>query len=185
MDKIHHASEKFQNDEPMFDVDSGEEVYYTDEMRKKDTFVTYVQTSVNFLKLYGPAIGLAVGSVVCILTSHGIMRKRGAALLAAFNTLSETYQQYRDRVIKEHGEHADFLYAHNLYEDTVEEEEVNEETGKKKKVKKTVLRVDDPNNIGPYAKFFDDTCTGWHWHLAPRYGGNTVLRPSSVMTYLA
>lgn len=161
VDQINHASEKFHDNEPMYDAETGDPVFYTDEMRKKDLTVTYIQTGVNFLKLYGPAIGLAVGSVVCILTSHGIMRKRGAALLAAFNTMSEAYQNYRDRVVKEHGEHADYLYAHNLYEEEVEAEEVNEETGRKKKVKKTVLKVDDPNNIGPYAKYFDEFCEGW------------------------
>lgn len=132
---------------------------YDEQDRKKDLAVTYVQTGVNFLKLYGPALTLGAFSVACILASSNIMKKRNVALAAAYKAVEEGFSSYRQRVIEEFGEEKDYMYKHGLRADTVVEEEVGED-GKTKKVKKTVLR-NDPVGPSQYSKFFDESNVNW------------------------
>ena len=133
---------------------------YTEKDKSKSLAMIYGKTGLQLAKLYGPSVGLCVLSMGCILKSHDIMRKRNVALAAAYTAVEKGFKEYRGRVIERLGEEMDKELRYNIKSEQVEEEVVDEKTGKVKKVKKTVS-VMDPNTYSPYAIVFDDGNTGW------------------------
>ena len=127
---------------------------YTNEDGKKDTVVVYAQTGMKLAKLYGPAIILGTLSVTSILASNNILRKRNVALGAAYAAIDKSFKEYRGRVIERFGEQVDTELKYGMKAKKFEEIEVDPETGKEKKVKKTVM-VADPNLQSDYAVYFD------------------------------
>ncbi len=127
---------------------------YTTEDGKKDTVVVYAQTGVKLVKLYGPAIILGTLSITSILASNNILRKRNVALGAAYAAIDKSFKEYRGRVIERFGEQVDTELKYGIKAKKFEEIEVDPETGKEKKVKKTVM-VADPNLQSDYAVYFD------------------------------
>lgn len=128
-----------------------EEDYSLEDM-KKDKAKAYIQTGWEFAKLYAPTIIFAGLSLTCILTSHGIMRKRNLALAATMATVQKAFDEYRGRVVRDLGPTMD---EHFLY-DTVEqitEKEVTDDNGKTKKVKE---KMQLPTKTSVYARFFDE-----------------------------
>lgn len=127
---------------------------YTNEEGKKDTVVVYAQTGMKLAKLYGPAIILGTLSITSILASNNILRKRNVALGAAYAAIDKSFKEYRGRVIERFGEQVDTELKYGIKAKKFEEIEVDPETGKEKKVKKTVM-VADPNLQSDYAVYFD------------------------------
>lgn len=127
---------------------------YTTEDGKKDTVVVYAQTGMKLAKLYGPAIILGTLSITSILASNNILRKRNVALGAAYAAIDKSFKEYRGRVIERLGEQVDTELKYGIKAKKFEEIEVDPETGKEKKVKKTVM-VADPNLQSDYAVYFD------------------------------
>lgn len=127
---------------------------YTTEDGKKDTVVVYAQTGMKFAKLYAPAIILGTLSITSILASNNILRKRNVALGAAYAAIDKSFKEYRGRVIERFGEQVDTELKYGIKAKKFEEIEVDPETGKEKKVKKTVM-VADPNLQSDYAVYFD------------------------------
>lgn len=127
---------------------------YTNEDGKKDTVVVYAQTGMKLAKLYGPAIILGTLSVTSILAFNNILRKRNVALGAAYAAIDKSFKEYRGRVIERFGEQVDTELKYGIKAKKFEEIEVDPETGKEKKVKKTVM-VADPNLQSDYAVYFD------------------------------
>lgn len=127
---------------------------YTTEDGKKDTVVVYAQTGVKLAKLYAPAIILGTLSITSILASNNILRKRNVALGAAYAAIDKSFKEYRGRVIERFGEQVDTELKYGIKAKKSEEIEVDPETGKEKKVKKTVM-VADPNLQSDYAVYFD------------------------------
>ena len=127
---------------------------YTTEDGKKDTVAVYAQTGVKLAKLYGPAIILGTLSITSILASNNILRKRNVALGAAYAAIDKSFKEYRGRVIERFGEQVDTELKYGIKAKKFEEIEVDPETGKEKKVKKTVM-VADPNLQSDYAVYFD------------------------------
>lgn len=127
---------------------------YTNEDGKKDTVVVYAQTVMKLAKLYGPAIILGTLSITSILASNNILRKRNVALGAAYAAIDKSFKEYRGRVIERFGEQVDTELKYGIKAKKFEEIEVDPETGKEKKVKKTVM-VADPNLQSDYAVYFD------------------------------
>lgn len=127
---------------------------YTTEDGKKDTVVVYAQTGMKLAKLYGPAIILGTLSITSILASNNILRKRNVALGAAYAAINKSFKEYRGRVIERFGEQVDTELKYSIKAKKFEEIEVDPETGKEKKVKKTVM-VADPNLQSDYAVYFD------------------------------
>lgn len=132
---------------------------YTEEDKKKDLSIVYVQTGVKLVKLYGPSVVLGAASLACILTSHKILRKRNMALAAAYATVDRSFKEYRGRVVERFGEELDRELKYNIKAKQVEETVVNED-GTETVVTKTVNAV-DPTQYSEYARFFDDGCIGW------------------------
>lgn len=143
VEKIEHAFTGFDRED------------YSADDHKRDLTVTYIQTGVDFVKLYGPSVSLGIASIGCIISAHGIMRKRNVALMAAYKAVEEGFAAYRKRVIEEHGEDADYMYRHGLRAEQVTEVDENG-----KKVKKTQI-VKDPNGLSVYAKYYDEGCKQW------------------------
>lgn len=127
---------------------------YTNEDGKKDTVVVYAQTGMKLAKLYGPAIILGTLSITSILASNNILRKRNVALGVAYAAIDKSFKEYRGRVIERFGEQVDTELKYGIKAKKFEEIEVDPETGKEKKVKKTVM-VADPNLQSDYAVYFD------------------------------
>lgn len=127
---------------------------YTTDAGKKDTVVVYAQTGMKLAKLYGPAIILGTLSITSILASNNILRKRNVALGAAYAAIDKSFKEYRGRVIERFGEQVDTELKYGIKAKKFEEIEVDPETGKEKKVKKTVM-VADPNLQSDYAVYFD------------------------------
>nr|DAQ44379.1 MAG TPA: hypothetical protein [Caudoviricetes sp.] len=127
---------------------------YTAEDGKKDTVVVYAQTGMKLAKLYSPAIILGTLSITSILASNNILRKRNVALGAAYAAIDKSFKEYRGRVIERFGEQVDTELKYGIKAKKFEEIEVDPETGKEKKVKKTVM-VTDPNLQSDYAVYFD------------------------------
>lgn len=127
---------------------------YTTEDGKKDTVVVYAQTGMKLAKLYAPAIILGTLSITSILASTNILRKRNVSLGAAYAAIDKSFKEYRGRVIERFGEQVDTELKYGIKAKKFEEIEVDPETGKEKKVKKTVM-VADPNLQSDYAVYFD------------------------------
>ena len=137
---------------------------YTTEDGKKDTVVVYAQTGVKLAKLYGPAIVLGTLSITSILASNNILRKRNVALGAAYAAIDKSFKEYRGRVIERFGEQVDTELKYGIKAKKFEEIEVDPETGKQKKVKKTVMVV-DPNLQSDYAVYFDQKSRNYETNM--------------------
>ena len=111
------------------------------------------------MKLYGPAVILGTLSVSSILASNNILRKRNAALAAAYAAIDRSFTEYRNRVVERFGEEVDHQLRYNVKAQEIEETVVDEK-GKEKKVKKTV-EVADPNTESIYQKYFTRTNPNW------------------------
>lgn len=112
-------------------------------------------TSVEYIKLYGPAVALGVASIACLTKSHQILANRNSALTLAYAGLDKAFREYRARVIQEYGQEKDLFLANG----TVEKEYVEYDKNGNPDVK----RVDkpDPNSIGIYKRFFDESNPIW------------------------
>ena len=135
---------------------------YTEEDSKKDLAVIYLQTGIQFAKLYGPAVLLGAVSITGILASHNIMRKRNVALAAAYTAVDKSFKGYRSRVIERFGEQLDKELRYNIKAKEVETI-VTDENGEEKVVKETYITAEDsdPNFYSDYARCFDNGCAGW------------------------
>lgn len=146
IDKVHVATENCV-------TEAGET--YSIEDSKKDLAIIYAQTGVKLAKLYAPAVILGTLSITSILASNNILRKRNVALGAAYAAIDKSFKDYRSRVIERFGEKVDTELKYGIKAKKFEEIEVDPETGKEKKVKKTVM-VADPNLKSDYAVYFDN-----------------------------
>lgn len=146
IDKVHAATENC--------VTEAGETYSTEDS-KKDLVIIYAQTGVKLAKLYAPAVILGTFSIASILASNNILRKRNVALGAAYAAIDKSFKDYRGRVIERFGEQVDTELKYGIKAKKFEEVEVDPETGKEKKVKKTVM-VADPNLQSDYAVYFDN-----------------------------
>lgn len=133
---------------------------YSVEDAKKDVAIVHVQTGLKFVKLYGPAVLIGTASLACMFASHKILRGRNLALAAAYATIDNNFKDYRNRVIERFGKELDRELKYNIKTQEIEETVVNED-GTETKVTKTVETVDPITGSSGYARFFDETCTGW------------------------
>lgn len=152
IDKIHESVGKGLH------TSDGEE--YTEEIAKKDLTITYVQTGLKFIKLYGPAVALGVASIGCMLGSNHILRKRNIALAAALTNVATSFKEYRGRLVDRFGKDLDRELRFGIKAKEVEET-VTDENGKETTVKKTVEVVDPNTAHSMYSIVFCEGNTGW------------------------
>lgn len=123
---------------------------YSEEDAKKDKTILTVQTGVNLIKLYAPSALLIGSGIACMLGSYGIMRKRNAAITAAYNGLYEAFKSYRQRVRDELGEEKDKEFFTGM-----KHEKITTTTEDGTKTKEKALVAKDSQSYSPYFKVFD------------------------------
>ena len=176
----------------MFAIEEAKEKHpdsYTDKDELKDKVTTYTQTAVGFAKLYWPSALLMTGGVVCILSAHGVMKQRNAALAAAYAVVDKAFKSYRGRVVDELGKDKDYHFMYDTEYQTVTEE-VIEEDGKKKKVKKEIqVAKADHGEPSMYSRYYekqefrdDGTYTGSsQWCQTPTYNASHLALKYKVL----
>ena len=132
---------------------------YNKEDGQKDLAIIYVRTGVQLVKLYAPAAIIGALSIVGILASNNILRKRNVALAAAYTTVHTGFKEYRSRVLERFGEEVDRELRYNIKAKKFKEV-VTDEDGNEKKVK-NVVDVVDIDEKSDYARFFDESSRYW------------------------
>lgn len=127
--------------------------------------VIKISTKIKYVKLYVPAVMVGAIALASILTSNNILKKRNAAIAAAYAAVEKSFDEYRSRVVERFGEEVDNQLLHNIKQEKIEETVVDE-NGKEKKVKKTV-DVADPNTESDYVKYFAKGNP--YWEKNPAY----------------
>ena len=152
VDKIHESVGKGLH------TSDGEE--YTEEVAKKDLTIVYAQTGLKFVKLYGPSVALGIASIVCMLGSNHILRKRNLALAAALTNVATSFKEYRGRLVDRFGKDVDRELRFGIKAKEVEETVVDE-NGNETTVTKTVEVVDPNTAHSLYSIVFCEGNTGW------------------------
>lgn len=132
---------------------------YSEDDAKKDTTITYVQTAMKVTKLYAPSVILCAGSLGCLLASNNILKKRNAALSAAYMTVDKSFKEYRKRVADRFGEEVEKEIRYNIKAKEIAE--VDENGNEVTETVKVMDGTDDPNTYSDYARFFDESCAAW------------------------
>ena len=101
----------------------------------------------------------------CLLASNDILRKRNAALSAAYMTVDKSFKEYRQRVVDRFGEEVEKEIRYNIKAEEVTSTVVAED-GSETTITETVKTM-DPNLYSDYAKFFDEASP--YWQKDPEY----------------
>lgn len=150
--KAHIVKEAYK--ETLQDIEFAKEhdKTYSEEDERKDKMIATVQAAWGYVKVYGPSVTLGLASIGSILAGHNILKKRNAALLAAYKAVEQAFSDYRGRVVEDVGIAKDAQYRFDTTEKIVEEV-ITDENGKKKKVKKTEISKDGIV-LSEYARLF-------------------------------
>lgn len=146
--------------------EDGTDVEFTESDYKKELTHTYISTTWEMAKLYGPVTIGFVGAGVCFITGNRILAKRLAGMAAAYQIMQDSYIRYRRNVIEDLGDDADRKYLLGLNE-TIKEKyydtAIDEKTGDVKQIGKAKTReIDVVNDVknwdmaSPYAVRLDD-----------------------------
>jgi hypothetical protein len=129
---------------------------YTAKDYNKDVALVRVQMTRDIVKLYGPAVGVGLGSIALLTGAHIVLTKRNVALAAAYATVDKAFKEYRDRVRAELGDDKDreFMFG-SVEKEVVEEGDHGPE----------VKRVKRYGKHSMYARVFDDN--NKHWNHSP------------------
>lgn len=149
-DKIHEYAARPQEEK---------EEIYTEKDEQHDIMITCVQTGIKIVKLYAGPFALEALSLGLIIKGHNILRTRNAALASAYAILNKDFKEYREGVIERFGKDLD-KELHLKLKDQVIEKEVEDDKGKKKKVKETI-KTSGLEGYSIYARFYEDGCKGW------------------------
>lgn len=128
---------------------------YSEDDARKDQLVVTVRTVGKVAKLYAPAVAFGALSIWCIVGGHRVLRKENAAITAAYMALSESFKQYRKRVIADLGEEKNKEYYYGLKAQEIETVDENGE------IQKKLTNVSVAPNVSMYARYFDETNPNW------------------------
>lgn len=144
------------------DQNPEEELEYDEHLYRQDVGLQYLKTVGRMAKLYAPSIALGTLSLACILASRNIMQKRYLGAVAAFNSVSATFDQYRKRVRDEYGESLDKHFRYGTTYDSITENSVDE-NGKKTKEKIDIENTDSSMIVpdDDTCRFFDSSNDNW------------------------
>lgn len=177
-DILEDTKEQIDGTHEVFEMDSkSEEPKYSEKDCKKALAIIYAKTGLEFVKLYAPAVALGTVSIVSILASNDILRKRNLAMAAAYTAVDTGFKEYRDRVIERFGKELDKELRYNIKTKEVEET-VTDENGETQVVKKTVQVADTGlSHYSQYARCFTNGCLGWD--KDPEYNLMVLLKQQS------
>lgn len=161
-DILGEAKEQIDGAHEVFEADAkSQEPQYSEKDCKKAIAIVYAKTSLELVKLYGPSVALGTASIISILASNNILRKRNLAMAAAYTAVDTGFKEYRNRVIERFGKELDKELRYNIKAVEVEET-VTDEKGDTQVVKKTVQVADtNPTHYSQYARCFTNGCLGW------------------------
>lgn len=166
---LDHHAEKMQkiNDAEVY---QDEECPYPPEVAKREKLVAYVQTGAEFTRLYAPSLAVGSFSIACILVSNHIIKKRYLGVIAAYNAISASYEQYRSRVREKYGEDVDYEMRYGVQRDKIEVVEMDE-NGKTSKKKEVVEIIDDdPSDYARHwGKYLKDGIVNPNWDSNPKF----------------
>lgn len=136
-------------------TDSNETMEYTEEIANEDIKQIKRSSAKKIVKAAAPTVILALGTLSCFIGADYIRKQRHAALFAASEMTLHAYNEYRKGVIEKYGPEIDRELKYKLYKEETEEEEINPETGRKKKVKREILRS-NYDGYSQFARLFDE-----------------------------
>jgi hypothetical protein len=152
-DKLSETEELRDKAEALYANGSNDD--YTEKQYNKDLAVLKIRAILNVTKLYAPSAGLAMLSISLLTGSHVTLSRRNASLTAAYASVDQAFQKYRERVTEQLGSDADRDFRYGTEE---VKESVQGDDGKKKTVTHTRVSNEQPSQ---YARFFDETCNDW------------------------
>jgi len=133
---------------------------YSEKDYKKDLVICKTNTAKDLIKLYWPSVTLTLAGVAGILSGHGMMQKRNAALAAAYVAVDGAFKDYRNRVRSALGDAKEHEFRFPLVEKEEVVDKVNPDTGEvEQETQKTTIV--DPNSHSVYARFFDARNKNW------------------------
>ena len=132
---------------------------YSEEDAKKDLVINYVQTGKKVAALYAPAVAVGTIGIGCLLGSHDILRKRNAALSAAYVTVDKAFKEYKQRVVDRVGEEVEKEIRYGIKAEEIVEV-VTDEEGNETALTETVNTM-NPTLYSDYARFFDAASPCW------------------------
>jgi hypothetical protein len=118
-----HKDMSIINDAKSIALQSDDPTVYPEEAETQDKVRAYTKAGVGMAKVYGPAFGVGVAAISCVLASHGIMKRRQVALFAAFAMVQEGFANYRRRVVEDAGTEKDDQYRYGIAKEPVEEKD--------------------------------------------------------------
>lgn len=124
--------------------------------KERDTYerAIRIRTAKEVAKLYAPAVGLGVISIVLLTGSHVVLTKRNAGLAAAYAVLDKGFNEYRERVRNELGPEKDQEFRYGSQTKEIVEEDENGH--KVKEIKRNTV-----TGRSIYARYFDENNRNW------------------------
>lgn len=113
---------------------------------------SYLRGTIKVVRHYAVPLSIGAVSIAAILVGHGMLLRRNAALVAAYNTVELAYQAYREKVREEFGEEKDRELVGKTRRSV---EEKNGEKGK-------ALSLAQQGLPSGHARFFDKYNPNWN-----------------------
>ena len=142
---------------------------YTEADAKNDKVSVYFKTTGKLAKNYAPAVGVLLAGTVSILAGSGILKKRNVALATGLAASIGEFNDYRKNLIEKFGDEGETIdkeLRHGV-KDVEVKEEVVDNKGKKKTVKKKVKTVTEELDCNGYRRVFDSRNP--YWDADPTY----------------
>ena len=135
-----------------------------DEVSRTDIWKLYGRTGMLLVKTYAIPVALGTASIICIFSSHGIMRRRNAGLLVAYSALEKGFDEYRNKVRDLIGEEQEREIAYGIVNGETRHTYIGDDGNEV-----TVVNNGPISNglLSPYARYFDAYAIyGWKGDVA-------------------
>ena len=131
---------------------------FDDRAYRVNMFRAYRDLTWGLTKTYAPAIGLGIISLSCILSSHGILKKRELAAVATSTALRQAFDEYRARVRDNLGEDVERdLYYGRRSVDRIKGETIDDNGNKITEYETYKLAT----RGSVYSRFYDESVEDW------------------------
>lgn len=127
---------------------------YSERDQKRDLVNLRINTAVDIIKLYGPAVIVGFVGITALTGSHVVLTRRNVALTAAYAAVDRGFKEYRARVISEFGDDKDRELRYGLVD-----KEIVEQTDEGTAVRK--VKGLGGKDASVYARFFDESNRNW------------------------
>lgn len=138
-------------------VENGE---ITELESKRNLTFAYAKAGAKIGLQYAPAIGLGTASLIFRYKGFNKMKKAAVTATAMYSAEHKKFNDYRKNLIERFDDKLDQELYYGIKKREVEEEVVDEKTGKVTTVKKTETYMDSIAG-SPYAVLFDDYNPEW------------------------